>query len=295
MKTFELTCCSTADLDASYFAAREIPYVCFHFTLDGTEYPDDLGQTVSFSDFYRRISEGACPTTSQVNEWQFTKFFEPLLAAGKDVLHISLSSGLSGAYNSAIAAKERLLAKYPERKLLIVDSRGASSGYGLLTDAVCDLRDAGSSIEDAYAFAEETKLHVHHWFFSTDLTSYLRGGRISKASYAIGSILNICPLLNMNDAGKLIPRAKYPGKKRVIREIAERMKAHANGGVDYAGKCFLSNSDCIEDARAVAALIEETFPHLDGKVVINSVGTVIGAHTGPGTVALFFFGDKRGS
>ncbi|MDO4572640.1 MAG: DegV family protein [Clostridia bacterium] len=293
MRNFVLSCCSTADMPASYFAEREIPFVCFHFHLDGVEYPDDLGQSVGFADFYRRIRDGAQPSTSQVNEWQYMEFFEPMLAAGQDVLHLSFSSGLSGSYQSALIACEQLVKKYPERRLLVVDTLGASSGYGLLVDAVADLRDRDASIEEARDWAEGHKLNLHHWFFSTDLTSYLRGGRISRASYAIGYIMNIQPLLNMDASGHLIPRAKYPGKKRVVREILQRMELHAENGLDYAGKCFISHSDCLEEAQTVAALVEERFKKLNGRVMINSVGTVIGAHTGPGTVALFFFGDSR--
>jgi len=293
MQSFVLTCCSTADMPAAYLETRGIPYVCFHFSLDGTEYPDDLGKSISFETFYKRIADGAEPSTSQVTVGQYRALFEPLLKEGKDILHVTLSSGISGSYNSARIACEELRAEYPERKLYLVDSLGASSGYGLLVDALADMRDAGANIEEAHAWAEENKLHVHHWFFSTDLTSYLRGGRISKASYAIGYILNICPLLNMNNLGKLIPRSKCRGKKRVTREIVERMKEHAEGGLSYSGKCFISNSACYEDALAVAELVEASFPNLNGKVMINHVGTVIGSHTGPGTVALFFFGDER--
>ena len=143
------------------------------------------------------------------------------------------------------------------------------------------------------AWVEGNKLNVHHWFFSTDLTHYRRGGRISAASATMGTLLNICPLMNMNHEGKLIPREKIRGKKRVISEIVKRMEEHAEGGTNYSGKCFISNSACYEDARMVADLVEEKFPQLNGKVMINSVGTVIGSHTGPGTVALFFLGDKR--
>jgi DegV family protein with EDD domain len=190
-------------------------------------------------------------------------------------------------------AREQLLQKYPNRKMLIVDSLGASSGYGLLVDMAADLRDGGSAIEKVHAWLEENKLNVHHWFFSTDLTHYRRGGRISAASATVGNLLNICPLMDMDDAGKLIPREKIRGKKRVISEIVQRMEAHAQDGVNYSSKCFMSNSACYDDARKVADLIEEKFPKLNGKVMINSVGTVIGSHTGPGTVALFFVGDKR--
>ncbi|WP_406242616.1 DegV family protein [Tissierella carlieri] len=208
-------------------------------------------------------------------------------------MHISLSTGLSGAYNSACMAKEELLSRYPEQKIMIVDSLGASSGYGLLTDLAADMRDRGSSIEEVYEWLEGNKLNVHHWFFSTDLTHYKRGGRISATSAVVGNLLNICPLLNMSYDGKLISREKIRGKKHVIAEIVKKMKKHAENGIEYSGKCFISNSACYDDARMVADLIEEKFPNLKGKVMINSVGTVIGSHTGPGTVALFFLGDKR--
>ena len=174
-----------------------------------------------------------------------------------------------------------------------MDTLGASSGYGLLVDAVADMRDAGATLHEAHAFAEANKLNVHHWFFPGDLTHYKRGGRISAASFVVGSVLGIMPLMNMDELGHLTPRYKIIGKKRVIHEIVQKMVQHAQGGLAYNGKCFLSHSACYADARAVADLVEATFPNLNGKVMINSVGTVIGAHTGPGTVALFFFGDKR--
>lgn len=293
MNKFTLTCCSTADMPSEYFLERKIPFVCFHFMLDGKEYADDLGQTIPFADFYSRIEAGAMPTTSQVSVGQFIDFFEPFLKDGQDILHVTLSSGLSGSYNSAVAARDQLLEKYPERKIIIVDSLGASSGYGLLMDMLADRRDKGEDIEAVSAWAEENKLKVHHWFFSTDLTHYKRGGRISAAAAIMGSLLNICPLLNMSYDGKLIPRKKVRSKKRVIEEIVHMMEIHAEKGLDYSGKCFISNSACYDDARQVADLVEAKFSHLNGPVMINSVGTVIGSHTGPGTVALFFLGDKR--
>jgi DegV family protein with EDD domain len=293
MPDYILSCSSTADMPFEYFQRRNIPFVCYHFNMDGKEYPDDLGQSMSFEEFYRRIAAGALPTTSQVNVEQFVDFFEPYMAQGKDILHISLSSGLSGTYNSAVMARDGLLQKYPDRKIRIVDSLGASSGYGLLVDMAADLRDAGRTLEEVHARVEEDKLYVHHWFFSTDLTHYKRGGRISVASATMGSLLNICPLMNMDHEGKLIPREKIRGKKHVITEIVRRMEEHAQNGTNYSGKCFISNSTCYEDARMVADLIEQKFPNLNGRVMINSIGTVIGSHTGPGTVALFFLGDKR--
>ena len=293
MQPFLLTCCSTADLPKEYFEQRNIPYVPFHFTIDGAEYPDDLGQSMPFDEFYARISAGAMPTTSLVNTEQFIGFFEPFLKEGKDILHLSFSSGLSGSYASAVLARDELKERYPARTIVVVDSLGASSGYGLMLDALADKRDAGATIKEAAAWIEENKLRMHHWFFSTDLTHYKRGGRISQTAFVIGSLLNIYPLMNMDEAGHLTPRFKINGRKRVMREMVKQMELHAQKGLDYDKKCFLSNSACMEDAKTVAALVESTFPKLNGKVMINSVGTVVGSHTGPGTVALFFWGDSR--
>ena len=292
---FILSCCSTADLPLSYFEERDIHFACFRFQMDGKEYLDDLGQSIPFDEFYRRIAVGAQPTTSQINVQQYVDYFEPFLKAGREVLHIAFSSGLSGSVNSARIAQETLAEKYPDAKLYIVDSLAASSGYGLLVDKAADLRDSGKSAEEVRDYLEQNKLHLHHWFFSTDLTSYIRGGRVTPVAGFFGTVLKICPLLNVNNEGKLIPRQKCRGKVKAIDEIVSKMVEHAEGGRDYSGKCFISHSACEADARAVADRVEATFPKLDGKVMINSIGTVIGAHTGPGTVALFFFGDERGA
>lgn len=293
MLNYVLTCCSTVDISRKYLEKRNISFVSFNYHLDGKSYLDDLGESVSFDDYYEKIKEGSMPTTSQVNVGQFLEFFETFLRDEKDILHISFSSGLSGSYNSAIIASEELKIKYPNRKILVVDSLAASSGYGLLVDKAADLRDSGESIEDIHKFIEQNKLNVNHWFFSTDLTHYKRGGRISSTSAAVGTLLNINPLLNMNCHGELTPVKKVRGKKKVINEMIEKMTTLAKDGVNYSGKCFISHSASFNDARMLADLIEEKFKSLDGSVVINNIGMVIGAHTGPGTVALFFFGDER--
>ena len=293
MSDYVLTSCSTADMPHEYFIERNIPYVCFHYTIDGKTYPDDLGQSMPFEEFFKKMSEGAQPKTSQVNVDEYKDFFEPFLQEGRDVLHVSLSSGISGAYSSAMTAKHELLAQYPGRRIAIVDSLGASSGYGLLMDMLADRRDNGASMDDLRDWAEENKLFIHHWFFSTDLTFYIKGGRVSKTSGMLGTLLKICPLLNMDAEGHLIPREKIRSKKKVIAETVRKMEEHAAGGLDYNGKCFICHSACYDDARAVADLVENNFPKLNGKVMINNIGTVIGSHTGPGTVALFFVGDER--
>lgn len=293
MANYVLSCCSTADLTKEHFENRDIHYICFHYKLDGVDYPDDLGQTIQFEDFYKKMDEGAETSTSQVNVSEYVEYFSQFLEEGKDILHVSLSSGISGTYNSAVNAALIARERYPERKIFIVDSLGASSGYGLLMDKLADLRDSGMGIDEVHDWAEEHKLELNHWFFSTDLKFYIKGGRISKTAGTIGTILGICPLLNMDNEGRLIPRAKIRTKRKVIEEIVKRMEENAEGGLDYSGKCYISQSACMDAAEEVAKLVEERFPKLCGKVEINYVGTTIGSHTGPGTVALFFWGKKR--
>lgn len=293
MNDFVLSCCSTADLARERLESRNIKYVCFHFELDGKEYMDDLGESIEFHDFYNAMANGAETRTSQVNAEEYEAYFEGFLKEGKDVLHLTLSSGISGSYNSAMIAKRDLEEKYPERKIYVVDSLGASSGYGLIMDTLADMRDEGKSIDELYEWAEANKLKLHHWFFSTDLSFYVKGGRISKTAGFVGSILDICPLLNMDNLGKLIPRFKIRTKKKVIQAIVSKMIENADGGTAYNGKCFISQSDCYADARAVADLVEKNFPNLKEPVSINYIGTTIGSHTGPGTVALFFWGKER--
>lgn len=293
MSGYILSCCSTADLSKEHFEKRNINYICFHYKLNGIDYPDDLGQTIPFEEFYKRMDSGEDTQTSQINVTEYLEYFEKFLSEGKDVLHITLSSGISGSYNSAANAAKIAKERYPERKIFVVDSLGASSGYGLFMDKLADLRDEGMEIEELKNWAEENKLNLHHWFFSSDLKFFIKGGRVSKTSGTIGTILGICPLLNMDNGGHLIPRSKIRSKKKVIQEIVNRMEENAEGGLSYSGKCYICQSACVYDAKEVAKLVEERFPNLDGKVLINYIGTTIGSHTGPGTVALFFWGKKR--
>ena len=272
---------------------RNLRYVCFHFILDGQDHKDDMGQSIAPEELYSRMVAGAEAKTSQVALGEYTEYFEQLLQEGKDILHVEFSSGLSGSYNSARLVVEDLKEKYPDRKIYLVDSLAASSGYGLIMETLADMRDAGKSVEELYQWIEENRLRMHHWFFSTDLTFYIRGGRISKTAGAVGTLLGICPLLNMDNLGRLQPREKIRTKKKVIRRIVEMMEAHAQDGTEYSGKCYICQSACLDDAKSVAALVEEKFPKLQGKVEIYPIGATIGSHTGPGTVALFFWGDER--
>ena len=293
MSEYVISCCSTADLSKEHFEKRQISYICFHYELDGKGYLDDLGQTMPFDQFYQAMKDGAETKTSQINADEYETYFEGFLKEGKDILHVSLSSGISGSVNSAMIAKRDLEERYPDRKIYVVDSLGASSGYGLMMDKLADLRDGGMSLNELYQWIEANKLRLHHWFFSTDLTFYVKGGRISKTAGFLGGVLDICPLLNMDNLGRLIPRYKIRTKKKVIRTIVDKMEECAEGGLEYDGKCYISQSACMEDAQAVAKLVEDRFPKLNGQVEINSIGTTIGSHTGPGTVALFFWGKER--
>lgn len=293
MSDFIISCCSTADLSREFLKENNIEYTCFHFNLDGKEYPDDLGESMPISEFYNKMAQGSEPTTSQVGVGQYVDFFEKFIKEGKAILHISLSSGISGSYNSALLAQQEIFDKYPDAKLTVVDSISASSGYGLLVSLAADMRKDGKSYEETVEFVERYKHNIHHWFFSTDLTSYIRGGRVSAAAGWFGTLLHICPLLKVDDAGKLIPVEKCRGKNKAVMTAVDKMVQFADNGTDYDGKCFISNSACIDDANAVVAEIEKRFPKMKGKVKIFDIGTVIGAHTGPGTVALFFCGAPR--
>lgn len=293
MTDFILSGSSTADISKEHFEKRDIKYVCFKFSLGDGVYPDDLGQSIPFEQFYQRMVDGEETKTSQVNVDEYIEYFRGLLSEGKDVLHLELSSGISGSFNSARNAAEILKEEFPDRKLYIVDSLGASSGFGLFLDKLADLRDEGKSIDEVKEWAEKNRLNLHHWFFSTDLTFYVKGGRVSKVSGFFGGMLGICPLLNMNNTGKLIAREKIRSKRKVIETIVDKMEKHAKNGLMYNDKCYICNSACIEDAEMVKSLVEERFKKINGSVEINWIGTTIGSHTGPGTVALFFWGDER--
>ncbi len=293
MRDYCLSCCSTADLNEERFEEMGIKYIPFHFSLGSDEYPDDCGKSVSPSELYRRMLAGEDSKTSQVTVADYIKNFEQIIKSGRDVLHVTLSSGISGSYNSACVARDELLYEYPDAKVIVIDSMAASSGYGLLMDKLFELKQGGMGIDELAAWTEENKLRLHHWFFSSDLTFFIKGGRVTKTAGFVGNVLNICPMLNVDHEGKLIPREKIRGTNKAIHRAVELMEQHAENGLDYDGKVYISNSECLEDAQKEAELIEEKFPKLNGKVEIYPIGAVIGSHTGPGTVALFFWGDKR--
>ncbi|MBQ1326921.1 MAG: DegV family protein [Eubacterium sp.] len=292
MAEFILSCCSTVDLTPEYMEKRDIKYICFNYSVDGVAYKDDMGVSIKTSELHKRMLEGADAKTSQVSVGEYVEYFTSYLNEGKDILHCTLSSGISGTYNSACTAADILKEQFPDRKIYIVDSLEASSGYGLFMDKLADLKEEGMDIDTLKNWAEENRLNVNHWFFSSDLTFFIRGGRVSKTAGAIGKVLSICPILNVDHMGRLISREKIRTKKKAILRAAEKMEELAYSGLEYSDKVFISNSDP-EGAKALADLIAERFPKIKGKVEIFDIGATIGCHTGPGTVALFFWGKKR--
>lgn len=293
MNSYILSCCSIVDLTPEHLEERHIVFAPFHYTLNGKEYVDDMGQTVSASDFYKAMSDGADVSTSQINVEEYCAYFRSFLEKGHDVLHITLSSGLSGSYNSARIATEMMREEFPDRKLYVIDSLAASAGAGLFVDTLADRRDSGDDMDTLYQWAESHKLNMHHWFTASDLTWFVKGGRVSKAAGWFGTALKICPVLNVDNQGRLIPRFKIRGKHNALKELVHQMEEHADGGKEYSGKCYISNTASYDDARFVADEIEKRFPRLSEPVKITNIGTTIGSHCGPGTIALFFWGDTR--
>ena len=292
-REFVLSCCSTVDLPYAYMAQRDIPVLFYHYVVGDQEYVDDMGRDpAALPRFYGFLKAGQLPQTSQINVADYLDFFEEQLKKG-DLLHIAFTSGQSGSVHNAQAAGKLLQEKYPDKKIVVVDSLCSSSGYGLLVDGAADLRDEGRSMDEIADWVLEKRQKVHHQFYSTELKFYRRSGRMSGAAAAIGTVLGICPIMRLDDKGRIIAYDKVRGKKNAVARTVETMKRHAENGENYSGKAFICHSNCLADAEATKAAVEAAFPHLNGKVEINSIGTTIGSHTGPGTVALFFWGQER--
>lgn len=212
---FILSCGSTVDMPYSYMSERNIPIIFYTYTIDGVEYVDDMGRdTTALPKFYNFLSEGKLPSTSQINQYRYEEFFEEQLNKG-DLLHIAFGSGMSGSVNNALTAAESMKEKYPERKIIVIDSTCSSSGYGMLVDYAADMRDKGASIEETAELINAIKGKIHHQFFSTDLTHFRRSGRVSGPSAMIGTVLGICPVMCLDDGGKIIAYGKVRKKRRL--------------------------------------------------------------------------------
>ena len=293
-RKFTLSCCSTVDLPYSYMESRDIPVLFYTYVVDGREYDDDMGRDPeALPRFYGFLKEGKLPQTSQINVAAYTEFFEKLLDKGGDVLHIAFTSGQSVSVHNAFLAAEELKDRYPGQRLVVIDSLCSSSGYGLLVDYAADMRDEGKTLDEVAQWVLDNRNKVHHQFFSSDMTQFRRTGRVSGAAAAVATVLNICPIMRLDDKGAIKAYSKVRGKKKAVETTVDTMKQCARNGRDYDGKCFVCHSQCPEDARLVIEAVEERFPRLKGKIRLCDIGTIIGSHAGQGTVAVFFMGNER--
>ncbi len=290
MSNFVILTDSSADLGDDLVRQLDVQVLPLSFTLEQQtyhNYPDN--REMEPHAFYQKLRDGAVATTSAVNVSQYTEFLEPLLQAGRDVLILAFSSGLSATYNSSVIAVQELAEKYPERKLYTVDTLCASLGQGLLVYLAARERDSGKTIEEVRDWAEANKLSICHQFTVDDLHFLKRGGRISATTAVVGSMLQIKPVLHVDNEGHLINIAKARGRQASLKALVDKMEKTA---IDPAHQTvFISHGDCLEDAQMVADLVKERLGVPE--VYLNPIGPVIGAHAGPGTVALFYVGTER--
>ena len=280
---------SACDLKREYIDKNNIGLLSLILNLEGQAIKDDLGESLSYKEFYNRMRQGATPTTSQVNAHDFEEEFTKHIKNGDSIIYISISASLSGTFNSANIAKNNLLEEYPEAKIELVDSLSASMGQGLLVLKACEMRDNGASIEEIVEWLEENKRKVIHSILIDDLNHLKRGGRISGATATIGGLLNIKPSAYLDDEGKLAQGEKIKGKKKALRFLANEVKERA---IDSENEVlYICHGDCQEEAESLRDIIEQEVKFKN--IIINYVGNVVGAHTGPGVLAVIFLGKNR--
>ncbi len=290
MRDYVIITDSCCDLTEELSRKAQLTVIPMVLTLANKEYRNYLdGREISVKDFYARLRAGENASTAAVNMDVFTTVFEDVLKQGKDVLYLGFSSGLSSTYHVSTLVAEELSQKYPESKIYCVDTLAASMGEGLLVYLAAMEKQNGKTIEEVRDFAESHKLNLCHWFTVDDLNHLKRGGRVSAATALVGSLLNIKPILHVDDEGHLINVGKVRGRKASVEELFNNMKKSA---IDPQGQTvFISHGDCEEDALTLKKMVEKEFHPKEIK--INAIGPVIGAHSGPGTLALFFLGTNR--
>lgn len=290
MKDFIIMTDTTADLPEDYIKAHDLAVISLPYTIEGKTYTRE--NSLPEKEFYAMMRNGSLPTTSQANPQELATFFTNLIeSTGKDILYIAFSSGLSGTYNSARIAVEEVSETHPEAKVIVVDSLCASTGEGLLVHKAVTLKDAGKSLEETAAWVEENKLHVVHNFTVDDLYHLYRGGRVSKTAAFLGTLASIKPILHVDNEGHLIPLSKTRGRKKSITALADSMEKQIGSWRDKNDIVIISHGDCVEDANALAELLKERLGIHN--FMINYIGPTIGAHSGPGTLALYYMGDYR--
>lgn len=287
MNEFVIVSDSTVDLPKEYLQSKQVPIISLSYIMDGVTYEEMDG--LSHKEFFEKLRAGSLPTTSQINPEQAREALEPFAKEGKDILYIGFSSGLSGSYNSVRMAAEDLKEEYPDINIIAIDSLCACMGEGLLLYKALELKEHGMSMEEIAKWVEANKLHICHNVTVDDLNHLHRGGRISKTTAVVGSMIKIKPIIHMSDEGKLVVIGKEQGRKKSLVSIVDRMEKQMQG---YDNDIvMITHGDCIEDAEFVKKQVEERFGIHN--VMINGIGSVIGSHTGAGVVAVFFMGDKR--
>lgn len=290
MNSFIITTDTTADLPEEYIAKHKLGIMSLTYTLEGVTY--DRENPMDVREFYGKMRAGQLPTTSQVNPDTAKALFIKLANENNsDILHIAFSSGLSGSYNSSRIAAEELAAENFPHRVTVIDSLCASLGEGLLVHKAVSMMESGKSLDETAEWVEANKLHLVHNFTVDDLFHLYRGGRVSKTAAFIGTVINLKPILHVDDEGHLIPLAKVRGRKKSLIALVDSMEKQIGSYRNQNDIVFISHGDCIEDAQFVADQVKERFG-IDS-FLINYVGSTIGAHSGPGTVALFYLGDYR--
>lgn len=289
MRDYVITTDNNADLPEEYYKEHGVGCMYFCYTMDEKTYTHE--NFLTEHEFYETMRNGSMPTTSQINPENVKDVLEPYLKEGKDILHIAFSSGLSGTYNNICIAAQELQERYPQRKIVVIDSLCASLGQGLLVYLAQERKEQGAELEAVAKWVEETKLHIAHLFTVDDLNHLYRGGRVSKTTAFVGSVLNIKPVMHMDKEGKLTAIGKVHGRKKSLHELVNLMDAKIGSYHDSCDTVFISHGDCREDAEYVAAKVRERYQVKT--MLIDQIGAVIGSHSGPGTMALFFVGDER--
>lgn len=290
MKDYVIITDSCCDLSSETAEKEELTVIPLLLTLEGKEYRNYLdGREIGSKEFYGKLRAGSTATTAAINPDVFTTVFEEFLKQGKDILYLGFSSGLSSTYHASTLAAEELSAKYPESKIYCVDTLAASMGQGLLVYLAAKKKQGGATIEEVRDFVEQNKLNLCHWFTVDDLNHLKRGGRVSAATALVGTMLNIKPVLHVDDEGHLINVGKARGRKASIESLFNHMKESAINPSEQT--VFISHGDCEQDAITLKNIVEKELSPKE--IHINTIGPVIGAHSGPGTLALFFLGDKR--
>ncbi len=279
---------SNADLSIKQVMDMDIHIIPMKYDLDGTTYVHG-DNAMPIKKFYSKLREGSVSVTTQINADEFKEFFKPVLDEGKDVIYVAFSSALSGSYQSAIIARKELMQEYPDRKIVVVDSLCASMGQGLLLHYAVEQKRNGLDIETLGVWIDNNKLRLCHLFTVNDLMFLKRGGRLSSASAIIGTILSIKPILHVDNEGRLVPISKVRGRNQALEGIVSKMKETIENPKDQI--IFISHGDCLEDAEYTAKLIKSKLGVK--KVVCEYVSPVVGSHSGPGTIAVFFLGSKR--